>query len=73
MNLYTEWAAFNTEGHRGKVDWSTNHGVELYNHTSDPGENFNINVTDSGNEGVEKLSAALSTMLRAGPDYGPSA
>jgi len=64
---YTEWADFNTPGHDFKVDWGRIVGVELYNHSADPGENFNINAT-SQSARVQALSASLSKMLRAGPD-----
>ena len=40
------------------------------NHSSDPGENFNLNATQIGNEEVHALSAKLSAVLRAGPSYG---
>lgn len=69
---YTEWADFNTKGHAFKVNWNRNVGIELYNHSADPGENFNINVTMKGNTEVEALSAHLSAILRKGPTYGPN-
>merc|ERR1712217_174422 len=64
---YTEWADFNTPGHKRKVDWNRVVGVELYNHSSDPGENYNINVTER-TDVVMSLSAELSRQLHAGPD-----
>ena len=66
---YTEWADFNTAGHALKVNWARNVGVELYNHTADPGENFNLNSTQAGSAAVQMLSAHLSAMLRAGPQW----
>eukprot|EP01051_Picozoa_sp_SAG22_P004857 SAG22_NODE_273_length_13182_cov_12.693419_2_plen_213_part_00 len=68
---YTEWCDFNTAGHDRKVNWDRVVGVELYNHTEDPGENYNINVTKAASAEVKMLSAALSAMLHAGPTYGP--
>ena len=70
---YTEWADFNTAGFEKRVNWDRNVGVELYNHTADPGENFNINATRVGDENVVGLSSRLSALLRAGPVYGPAA
>jgi iduronate 2-sulfatase len=64
---YTEWADFNTPGHAFKVDWRRLVGIELYNHTADVGENFNLNATSNAAE-VVALSAKLSTILRAGPE-----
>ena len=40
-----------------------------YNHTADPGENFNLNSTKRGDPAVSLLSARLSAMLRAGPRW----
>lgn len=67
---YTEWADFNTPGYELKVNWNRNVGVELYNHSNDPGENFNLNATQHGNALIHSLSAKLSAILRAGPSYG---
>jgi iduronate 2-sulfatase len=67
---YTEWADFNTKGFPLKVNWERNVGVELYNHSADPGENFNINATQKGDAVVVALSAHLSALLRKGPTYG---
>jgi iduronate 2-sulfatase len=67
---YTEWADFNTPGYELQVDWNRNVGIELYNHSSDPGENFNLNATQKGNAAIHSLSAKLSALLRAGPSYG---
>lgn len=53
------------------MNWNRNVGVELYNHTADPGENYNINVTRSGDPAVHRLSARLAAMLHAGPTFGP--
>lgn len=64
---YTEWADFNTPGHKLKVNWGRIVGVELYNHSADSGENFNINATE-GSARVRALSQKLSERLRAGPD-----
>lgn len=64
---YTEWADFNTPGHAFKVDWGRIVGVELYNHTADAGENFNLNASEKSTA-VADLSARLSKLLRAGPD-----
>ena len=52
---YTEWADFNTPGHALKVNWARNVGIELYNHSADPGENYNINVTREGESAVGGL------------------
>lgn len=65
---YTEWADFNTAGFAFKVNWLRNVGVELYNHTADPGENFNLNSTMDGDAATMEVAAELSAMLRAGPD-----
>ena len=43
-------------------------GTELYNHTADPGENFNIHATRAGDPAVTALAVSLSKALRAGPD-----
>jgi len=64
---YTEWADFNTPGHQLKVDWGRIVGVELYNHSADPGENFNINATQPY-ASTSALSAELSRRLHAGPE-----
>ena len=68
---YTEWADFNTKGYPLKVNWERNVGVELYNHSADPGENYNINATQKGVAKVVALSAHLSAILHKGPTYGP--
>lgn len=60
---YTEWADFNTEGFEKKVNWDRNVGIELYNHSADPGENTNLDVTAH-----KSLTSKLQKMLRAGPD-----
>merc|ERR1712159_225589 len=60
---YTEWADFNTEGFKKKVNWVRNVGIELYNHSADPGENTNLDVTAHSS-----LANKLRDMLRAGPD-----
>ena len=73
FSRYTEWADFNKPGFSKKVNWNRNVGVELYNHTADPGENFNINSTRQDDPIVVALSARLSAMLRAGPTFGPTA
>ncbi len=64
---YTEWADFNTPGHAFRVTWERNVGVELYNHTADPGENVNINTTEADDPAVRAVSERLSRLLRAGP------
>ena len=70
---YTEWADFNTPGFSKKVNWNRNVGVELYNHTADPGENFNLNATRKHDSAIVALSAQFSALLHAGPAYGPTA
>ena len=67
---YTEWADFNTEGFAFKVNWDRNVGTELYNHTADPGENFNLAGSSGSN--IKDLAARLSKLLHAGPTYGPA-
>ena len=62
---YTEWPAFNTltqPSQRHKPDWQRLAGVELYNHSADPGENFNVWALTS----VE-LRRVLANVLHAGP------
>lgn len=60
---YTEWADFNTKGFKKKVNWDRNVGIELYNHSADPGENINLDVTSH-----KSLASKLAQMLREGPD-----
>lgn len=69
---YTEWADFNTKGYPLRVNFARNVGVELYNHSADPGENINLNVTKKGDRRVEALSKRLSIKLRAGTAYPAS-
>lgn len=38
--------------------------------SSDPGENFNLNVTETSNGAVYALSSYLSQLLHTGPTYG---
>ena len=57
-NRYTEWVKFVNN----KPDWNTVYGVELYDHTTDPDENYNV---------AEEATYAdsrkgLSQQLRAG-------
>lgn len=59
---YTEWAGFNS-AHFGKPDWTHNVGRELYNHSSDPLENFNIATAD----GTTPLEQGLSALLKQHP------
>merc|ERR1712127_47133 len=56
---YTEWADFNTEGFEKKVNWDRNVGIELYNHSADPGEDINLDVTQH-----QSLTNKLRKMLR---------
>ena len=55
---YTEWVKFTNK----KPDWSTVYGVELYNHTADPDENYNVAEEAS----FANLRKGLSRQLRAG-------
>merc|ERR1712022_62075 len=52
---YTEWADFNTKGFEKRVNWDRNVGIELYNHSADPGEDINLDVTHH-----ESLTSKLS-------------
>jgi hypothetical protein len=63
-----EWADFNTKGFEKKVNWDRNVGIEMYNHTADAGENFNLVVTQKADPATTALAAQLSKVLRAGPD-----
>ena len=65
---FTEWADFNTEGFDKKVNWARNVGKELYNHSSDAGENFNLMVTQASDPTTTALAVQLSKALHAGPD-----
>jgi len=65
---YTEWADFNTEGYDKKVNWARNVGKELYNHSADAGENFNLVVTQASDPGTTALATQLAKALHAGPD-----
>jgi iduronate 2-sulfatase len=58
---YTEWAKF-TDVPEFKPDWNTLHGVELYDHTSDPEENHNR----AHDVKYHDLREELSRRLRAG-------
>ncbi|KAK6192075.1 hypothetical protein SNE40_003619 [Patella caerulea] len=58
---YTEWAAF-TKAPIYKPDWSRLYGMELYNHTGDPEENYNHAYDDS----YATLRTMLSSLLRKG-------
>ena len=55
---YTEWVKFTNK----KPDWSTVYGVELYDHTVDPDENYNV----AGDASYVNLRKGLSQQLRAG-------
>lgn len=39
---YTEWSTYRGPANDWKPDWSSCHGVEIYNHTGDPGEDVNL-------------------------------
>ena len=57
---YTEWVEYNTT--TNVADWSQVHGVELYNRTADPAEDWN-----QANNPVYATSAGvLSGLLRRG-------
>ncbi len=60
---YTEWVAFPGPSADFAPQWDDNHGHELYNHTSDPGENDNVFADQPENSA---LVAALRKRLRAG-------
>jgi iduronate 2-sulfatase len=57
---YTEWVRYDKAAHAG--NWTDRAGVELYNHTADPGENVNL----AGTAAYEGAEAALSKRLHAG-------
>ena len=57
--------AFNTVVHRGP-DFNDMVGVELYDHTTDPGENVNR----AGEHALASVQASLSRMLHKGPLTG---
>ena len=57
-----------TKGFEKKVNWNRNVGIEMYNHTADAGENFNLVVTQKADPATTVLAAQLSKMLHAGPD-----
>jgi iduronate 2-sulfatase len=60
---YTEWPRWiGDPGTKGRPDWTDVDGRELYNHTADPQENYNV----VGAAGAAGLVAALSRQLRAG-------
>lgn len=56
---YTEWVHFLGPEGNWLPDWSTNYGTELYNHTSDPGENNNIFADHRGSQLTQRLSERL--------------
>ncbi|KAK6177205.1 hypothetical protein SNE40_015352 [Patella caerulea] len=58
---YTEWPAFN-KSPIYKPDWSRLYGIELYNHTDDPEENYNHAYDVS----YVKIRAMLSSLLHNG-------
>ena len=55
---YTEWVKFTNN----KPDWRTLYGVELYDHTVDPDENYNV----AEDATFVNLRRGLSQQLRAG-------
>ena len=57
---------FNTAVHRGPDFTKEATGVELYDHTVDPGENTNR----AGEHALASLQAQLSMMLHKGPLTG---
>ena len=61
---YTEWVDFNTKTF-GKPDWERVVGVELYDHKTDPMENFNV-----AKDASDELKLLFSTLLRGHPVYG---
>ena len=56
---YTEWVGYDKATHTG--NWTSVHGVELYNHSADPGENFNL----AGGTTIQVLQSHLSAKLHA--------
>ncbi len=58
---YTEWVRFNMDPDY-TPDWSVQHGVELYDHQTDPQENRN----QADNPKYKKKVEELSKILRAG-------
>ena len=58
---YTEWAKLN-QAPTYKPDWNTLYGVELYDHSKDPDENYNV----AGEQSYAHLRQQLSQQLRAG-------
>lgn len=58
---YTEWVDFNTVTF-GKPNWARNVGTELYDHSVDPLENFNV-----ASSADPSLLSELSALLRAHP------
>jgi len=54
---FTKWCAFKNF----KVDWGDCVGVELYNHTADPAENFNVVETAE----AEPVVTALLRMVKS--------
>ena len=67
---YTEWVKFSM-GPEYKPDWSVKHGVELYDHWSDPKENRNQAENPKYKKNVEELSKLLHAGWREVPleDY----
>ncbi|KAH3769616.1 iduronate 2-sulfatase-like [Dreissena polymorpha] len=57
---YTEWVAFSYRTH--KPDWTRNYGTELYDHQTDPDENYNM----ASDQAFADLARSLSTRLHAG-------
>ena len=55
---YTEWAKYPGPP-KFSPDWSKNYGIELYNHTSDPGENVNVYLRYKGSDIIQQLQNLL--------------
>ena len=49
------------------MNWERNVGIELYNHSADAGENFNLASTQKSDPVIVALQAKLSAALHAGP------
>lgn len=69
---YTEWVEFNTKAFRAP-DFLSCKGVELYDHTHDPGENTNLCGPGAACTADSRLAGAvaqLAAMLHHGPLTG---
>jgi len=55
---YTEWVGFGGPGNGWRPMWNVSHGTELYNHTSDAEENWNV-FEDADEEVLVELKAIL--------------